>query len=455
MNKIFIFAFNRPDLLQKQIDTFNNYLIGDYQINLILDYREETYIEEFKNICNKNNVNFYSHKSKLGKTPSQYHSDVLNWVYKNLIESDDLVMFLDHDIFVIGKFNLESRLLDYDICGLKQTREDINYLWPGFLMFKYSSISNMEIDFSPQVINGQLLDSGGGTYNLLKNSKLKIDLVDQVYPTNYLDYDLKSESVSNGFPLEIFDNYTFLHTRNASHWHNYFNVNDKNKTKVIVDIVDDFLSGSHDEEGDELLMSEYRLFCDMPTEINEHLPTLYALAKQCDSIVELGVCHGKSTRALLASGTKLRSYDVWIDGRVKALFEHAKSIGNDVEYIKQSSIKCEIDECDMIFIDSWHNYYQLKKELKLHADKAKKYIVFHDTMSCGSSDEGLDAWGNGSGIDINEVYKDLDTDTFENIGINSAIFEFLSENHHWVVKKHYKNNNGLTILERKNEKICN
>jgi len=449
MNKIFIFAFNRPDLLQKQIDTFNNCLLGEYQINLVLDYRKDTYIEEFKNICNKNNVNFHLHKSNDGKIPSQYHADVLNWTYKNLIDFQDRVMFLDHDIFMIGKFDLEKRLSNCDICGLKQTREDVNYLWPGFLMFKYSSIEGIEIDFSPQVVNGQSLDTGGGTYKLVKNSKLKIDFVDQIYPTNYLDGDLKSESISNGFPFEIFDDHTFLHTRNASHWHNEFKVNDVNKTKVIMSIVDDFLLGLHDEEGDELLMSEYKLFCDTPTEINEHLPTLYSLAKECDSIVELGVCHGKSTRALLASGTKLRSYDVWIEDKVKRLFEHAKSIGNDVEYIKQSSIKCEIDECDMLFIDSWHNYYQLRKELKLHADKVKKYIIFHDTMSCGTSDEGLDAWGNGFGININEVYKDLDTDTFQNIGINSAIFEFLSENHHWVVKRHYKNNNGLTILERR------
>ena len=201
-------------------------------------------------------------------------------------------------------------------------------------------------------------------------------------------------------------------------------------------------------DNEDILMKEYREFSMMKTEINEHLPTLYALAKEVDSIVEFGVCHGKSTRALLASGTKLRSYDVWIEPKVLQLFEYSKSIGNDVEYIKQNSIKVEIDECDMLFIDSWHHYYQLRKELKLHASKVKKYLVFHDTVSCGSSGENWKSWGNGSQIEYETLCKDLDTDEIDNIGINNAIFEFLSEHPEWRVKKHYKNNNGLTVLEK-------
>ena len=111
-------------------------------------------------------------------------------------------------------------------------------------------------------------------------------------------------------------------------------------------------------------------------------------------------------------------------------------------------MKAEIDECDMLFIDSWHHYYQLRKELKLHADKAKKWIVMHDTVSCGSSGEDWKSWGNGSQIQYDQLCQDLDTEEIDNIGINSAIFEFLSTHPEWRVKQHYKNNNGLTVLER-------
>lgn len=196
-----------------------------------------------------------------------------------------------------------------------------------------------------------------------------------------------------------------------------------------------------------LLINEYNLFSSTTSEINEHLPTLHNLAKECEFVIEFGVCHGKSTRAFLASGVKLRSYDVWIEPRVLELFNHSRSIGNDVQYIQSNTISIEIDECDMLFIDTWHHYYQLRKELKLHANKVKKYLVFHDTVSCGSSGEEWESWGNGSKINYQRLCEDLDTNKIDNIGINSAIFEFMSENHNWVVKKHYKNNNGLTILE--------
>jgi len=447
--KIFIFAFNRPDLLQKQLDCFDKYLDGNYDVNVVYDYREDVFGEEFSEICEKNNIKLHYHKSEPGNVPSGYHAESLTWTYQNLLEDDDYVMFLDHDIFLIDKFDLKKRLDEFDISGLKQSRSHVDYFWPGLFMFKYSSIKDIEFDFYPQSAEGESLDSGGGTYKLVKNKNLNIHYVDQEYPDFYKDLNLKDPSINNGHVFEIFDNNRFLHTHNACHWHNNYQVNDDKKTEVIFLMLDEILSGCYDNDDDDILMKEYNLFCNIPTEINEHLPTLFSLAKECKSIVELGVCHGKSTRALLASGTKLRSYDVWIDSRVLNLFKYAKSIGRDVEYIKQSSIECKIDECDMLFIDTWHNYYQLRKELKLHANKVKKYLVFHDTMSCGSSDEGLEAWGNGSGIDIKKVYDDLDTTEFNNYGINSAIFEFLSENKNWTVKKHYKNNSGLTILEKR------
>ena len=102
----------------------------------------------------------------------------------------------------------------------------------------------------------------------------------------------------------------------------------------------------------------------------------------------------------------------------------------------------------MLFIDTWHNYYQLRKELKLHADKSKKWIVLHDTVSCASKGEDWQSWGNGKEIDYDQLCEDLDTEMIDHHGITSAVFEFLSLHPEWKVKQHYRNNNGLTILER-------
>lgn len=245
--KIFIFAFNRPDLLQKQLDCFNKYLDDNYDVNVVYDYRKDVFGEEFSEICKRNNVKLHYHKSEPGNVPSGYHADSVTWVYQNLLEDGDYVMFLDHDIFLIDKFDLKERLNEFDISGLKQSRYNVHYFWPGLFMFKYSSIKDVKFDFYQQCVEGQSLDSGGGTYKLIENKNLNLHFVDQEYPDFYNELDLKDPLINNGHVFEIFDNNTFLHTHNACHWHNGFKVNDVKKTEVTFKIIDDILSGCHDD----------------------------------------------------------------------------------------------------------------------------------------------------------------------------------------------------------------
>lgn len=40
--KIFIFAFNRPDLLQKQLDCFDKYLNGNYDVTVKKHYKNNS-----------------------------------------------------------------------------------------------------------------------------------------------------------------------------------------------------------------------------------------------------------------------------------------------------------------------------------------------------------------------------------------------------------------------------
>jgi len=440
--QIFTFVFNRPDLLQKQIDCFKKFFIGDYEINVVCDYRNEKYLDSFKKISDENKINFYSHKSELNLSPSFYHGSSLTWAYNKIIlekYSDEYILFVDHDMFLVEEFNIQKYMKGYDVFGCLQERNDVKYIWPGLIIFKLDSVRNINFDFLPCNVNGISLDTGGGTFKLLEKLKCKLSSVE--YPESFSGIELSL--FDDGFGFELHGDGMFLHSRNASSWHDGYNENKNSKKSEILNlIINSFLNNN------DILMQEYINFVMQKSEINEHLPTLYTLSKECNSVVEFGVCHGKSTRAFLASGTKLRSYDVWIDPKVFELFNYAKSIGNDVEYINDNSINVEIEECDMLFIDSWHHYYQLRKELKIHSSKVKKYIVFHDTISCGSNGEDWKSWGNGSKIQYEKLCKDLDTDKIDNIGINSAIFEFLSENPQWHVKTHYKNNNGLTVLEK-------
>jgi hypothetical protein len=39
----------------------------------------------------------------------------------------------------------------------------------------------------------------------------------------------------------------------------------------------------------EFIKSKYNILCDETSDINEHLPTLFKYASECESIIELGI----------------------------------------------------------------------------------------------------------------------------------------------------------------------
>ena len=176
----------------------------------------------------------------------------------------------------------------------------------------------------------------------------------------------------------------------------------------------------------------YAYACKQKSDINEHIPFLYNLGSECSHITEMGTRRGMSTRAFLATDATLRAYDLYLDERMVQLFASAKEAGKDVEYIKADVLKTKIDETDLLFIDTWHTGTQLRKELKLHSKKVRKYLVFHDTITYGLKDEAM-----------SNSYEVKPGD-----GLLPAIINFMIRNPEWRFKEFRVNNNGLTVLER-------
>lgn len=170
---------------------------------------------------------------------------------------------------------------------------------------------------------------------------------------------------------------------------------------------------------------EYDAWCATASDINEHLPTLRALAEQCEHVTEMGVRTGASTRAFLASKRVLRSYDLYLDSEVQAWFDLANLLGRDAVYTKADVLTIHIDETDLLFIDTLHNYDQLRQELARHSSKVRRFMVFHDTETFGHRDE----MGTGPGL-------------------APALEEFLGQTTQWRLQHRYTNNNGLTVLQR-------
>jgi hypothetical protein len=174
-----------------------------------------------------------------------------------------------------------------------------------------------------------------------------------------------------------------------------------------------------------------------PSDINEHIDTLYKLSKECDHITEMGVRNVVSTYAFMYRNPKKL---IGIDLHTNENVLQALNLYPKWQFIQADTTKIEIEKTDLLFIDTLHIYSQLKKELNLHAKNVKKFIVLHDTNTYGFTDEPT-SW------QTPEIMNNYIVE--EKKGLQPAIIEFLNDNKEWFILEEYTNNNGLTILKRK------
>lgn len=168
------------------------------------------------------------------------------------------------------------------------------------------------------------------------------------------------------------------------------------------------------------------------SDINEHLQTLKNYARMCDHITEMGVRSCVSTWSFISGyPKKLISYDITNPPKhnLDNVKNTAKTIGVNFSFIKASTLDVSIEKTDLLFIDTHHSYLQLSQELSKHANNVNKYIILHDTELFGHVDQ-------------------RNSPPCEKVGLLTALTEFLHTNKKWRIKEHYKNNNGLTILEK-------
>jgi hypothetical protein len=182
------------------------------------------------------------------------------------------------------------------------------------------------------------------------------------------------------------------------------------------------------------IKEKYNSLCLQRSDINEHLPTLFKYASSCDHITEMGVRSGVSTVAFLYANPKiLISIDIIKHNNINELEKQSKVENINFNFILGNTLNIVIEETDLLFIDTLHTYDQLSKELELHVDKVKKYIILHDTTSFEHKDEKL---------------KNYTASSTGKSGLWLAVQEFLDKNNNWSIKERFKNNNGLTILEK-------
>jgi len=200
------------------------------------------------------------------------------------------------------------------------------------------------------------------------------------------------------------------------------------------------------------LLVEFTKAYITPSDINEHIETLRRYASNCSSVAEFGVRGGVSTCGLLyglsQSTSPQKSYigvdinDCEITGRMSNL-----ATQSDIKYnfIKADSAIADIEPVDLLFIDSWHVYGHLKRELAKNHTKVAKHIIMHDTTVDEFYGESLRCGWDTKQQSIKSGYSEDEIRK----GLWPAISEFLHDHPEWELEKKYTNCNGLTILSRK------
>jgi hypothetical protein len=173
----------------------------------------------------------------------------------------------------------------------------------------------------------------------------------------------------------------------------------------------------------------YEKAAKKPSDINEHVPVLRRLASECEHVTEMGTRHGTSSVAFLAAQpAKFVTIDKQCQTCAVNFLQQIKG-ATELALVQDDSLKVEIEETDLLFIDTFHSAAQVFAELTKHSAKVRKYITLHDTEApYGYADEG---GTNGGGI---------------RAGI--ARWQETPDGQKWRVIEDHKNNHGLMVLGR-------
>lgn len=206
------------------------------------------------------------------------------------------------------------------------------------------------------------------------------------------------------------------------------------------------------ENPKQYLDLKFNILKTQVSDINEHMQTLYNYAKKSETIFETGVRGVVSTWALLKGlhENSSNKKKIFLNDIEECDIEEIKNLADKLaicfEYEWINNLDINISEkYDLVFIDTWHVYGQLIRELHKFSQICNKFIILHDTTVDGVVGESIrNNW------DIHEQAKKTGY-TVEEIekGLWPAVEDFLNSSNEWELEKRYTNCNGLTILKRK------
>jgi hypothetical protein len=208
-------------------------------------------------------------------------------------------------------------------------------------------------------------------------------------------------------------------------------------------------------ESFDKIKENYEITCGKANDISPYCELLSRMANECSSVTEFGIgpvayglnstwglLHGLVTSEKTNGHKKYLAVDHETNTNINIYDAQklAKDVGIEFDFIISDSVSVDIDETDLLFIDTDHRYSHLMKELIKHESKVNKYIIIHDTSGKYAhwEDWPYDHESRGELKNSPEKY-----------GLWPCVVDFLQMNSDWELLNRYEENCGMTVIQRK------
>jgi hypothetical protein len=235
-------AYNRPEFIEIQHQTFKKFLQDDYTFVVFNDATSPELCEKIQTSCTRLSIpcikipqeihdrpylhrrkgENYHHPSVRTANVVQYSLDVLGF------EHDGLVAIVDSDLFLIRPLSLTKLMEGYDLAGVPQKRGPIDYIWNGIVFFNMNTLPERHtLNFNCGKVKGHAVDTAGHTYDYLHaHPNIKLLHLDTTYigddhaisPREKELAEVASFLEKKPNNVEFFADYAFLHYRSGANW---------------------------------------------------------------------------------------------------------------------------------------------------------------------------------------------------------------------------------------------
>lgn len=199
----------------------------------------------------------------------------------------------------------------------------------------------------------------------------------------------------------------------------------------------------------ETLEDKYNDACAHPSDINQHLETLYEYSLKSRHITECGVRNVVSSYAFAFGlskipGSRFVQVDPFKSDQIDSF--HELCVGNGIDHVfhEKSDLESPMEKTDLLFIDTWHVYAQLKRELERWHSNVTQYIIMHDTTVDGELGESIRCGWDTAAEAAKFGYPKEEIER----GLWPAVEEFVAAHPEWKIEARYTHNNGLTVLSK-------